>query len=267
MIDVAHDGDHRRARLQFLGDVLGADEALFDVGLRHPPHGMTELLGDDLSGVGIDHIGDLVHLAVFHQGFDDVDAALGHAVGKLLNGDNLGDHHLALDLRLRLRCDLLFLALAMALQRGEAPLALLLVERVGDGETAAHAALFAGPRLDGTLLLVARLLRPRRFLFLFLDDEVLAGRFLDLALGLGLGLRLRRLLRLGRPAPLRPPWPRPPRARSGARLRASPVRVLRPRVDAIPGGLGAARPSPRRKARGARRRSGAAGTLRVSAPA
>ena len=139
-----------------LGAVLGADEALLDVGLRHAAHDMAELLGDELSGIGVDHVGDLVHLAVLHQEFDDVDAALGHAVGELLDGDDLGDHDLALDLLLRLRRDLLLLALAVALQRGKASLALLLVERVGDGEAAAHAPLLAGPRLDGTLLLLWR---------------------------------------------------------------------------------------------------------------
>ena len=158
---------------------------------------MAELLGDELSGIGIDHIGDLVHLAVFHQVLDDVDAALGHAVGELLDGDDFRDHHVALNLQLGLRTDsLLLLPLAMALQRGKAPLALLLVERVGDGQAAAHPALFAGTRLDGALLLVARLLRAGSFLLLFLDDEMLAGDFLALAPRLGFGLVPRLLLLL-----------------------------------------------------------------------
>ena len=105
VIDMAHDGDDRRARLHVLGAVVGADEALLDVGLRHAAHDMAELLGDELSGIGVDHVGDLVHLAVFHQELDDVDAALGHAVGELLDGDDFGNHHLALNLLLRLRCD------------------------------------------------------------------------------------------------------------------------------------------------------------------
>ena len=228
VIDVAHDGHHRRTGLHVLGDILGADEAFFDVGLRHPAHDMAELLGDELSGIGIDHIGDLVHLAVFHQVLDDVDAALGHAVGELLDGDDFRDHHVALNLLLRLRTDgLLLLPLAMALQRGKAPLALLFVERVGDGQAAADPALFAGTRLDGALFLVARLLRAGSFLFLFLDDEMLAGDFLAFAPGLGFGLvpRLLLLLALDRLVVLlgldllgddaaAPPLPWPSRARS-----------------------------------------------------
>ena len=154
VIDMAHDGDDRRARLQILGMVLGADEAFLDVGLRDAPDRMAELLGDELGGIGIDHVGDLVHGAVFHQIFDDVDASLGHAVGELLDGDDLGDHHLALDLRLRLRAgDLLLLPLLTALQRGKAALALLFVERVDDGEPAAHPALLAAARRRHALLM------------------------------------------------------------------------------------------------------------------
>ena len=189
VIDMAHDGDHRCARLGVLGEIGGADEALFHVCLRHAAHDVAELLGDDLSGIGIDHIGDLVHLTVFHQELDDVDAALGHAVGELLDSDGLGNHHFALNLLLRLGPDgLLLLPLAVALQRGKAPLALLLVERIGDGEAAANPALLAGARLDRALLLVARVLGAGSFLLLFLDDEMLAGDFLAFAPGLGLGL-------------------------------------------------------------------------------
>ena len=73
-------------------------------------------------------------------------AALGHAVGEILDGDRLGDDHLAHDLVPRLldahRLELL--ALAAALQRGERALALALVEGVGDRELAADA-VFVGP--------------------------------------------------------------------------------------------------------------------------
>ncbi len=125
---------------------------------------MAELLGDELSGIGVDHVGDLMHLAVFHQVLDDVDAALGHAVGKLLDGDRFRNDHFALNFQLRLRTNgLLLLPLAMPLQRGEAPLALLLIERVGDGQAAADPALVARARLDrSSLSWLARLLGARR---------------------------------------------------------------------------------------------------------
>ena len=198
VIDMAHDGDHRRARLEILGGVLLADEAFLDVGLRHAADRMPELLGDQLGGIGVDHVGDLVHLAVFHQIFDDVDATLGHAVGELLNGDRLRHHDLALNLLLRLRAgNLLLLALAVALERGEAALALLLVERVGDGEAAAYPALLAGTRLDrdapsccGGPPAGGPAPPPPDL------GEVLAGGLLALAARLGLGLQPRIFLAL-----------------------------------------------------------------------
>ena len=156
---------------------------------------MPEFLGDELRGIGVDHIGDLVHGAVLHQVLDDVDAALGHAVGKLLDGDDLGNHHLALDLLLLLGAGLLLLALAVALQRGKAPLALLLVERVGDGEAAANALFLAAPGRHGALLVAGVGRARRRFLGLLLK-VLAAGRLLDLGLRLLLGGRFLLLLPL-----------------------------------------------------------------------
>ena len=63
--------------------------------------GVAHLLGDQLGGVGVDHVGDLDHLALLHQQLDHVDGALGHAVGELLDGDRLGNDHLAHDLLAR----------------------------------------------------------------------------------------------------------------------------------------------------------------------
>ena len=68
VIDMAHDGHDRRAGLEILGMVFRADKAFLDVGLRHAPDDMSEFLGDELRGVGVDHIGDLVHLAVSSSG-------------------------------------------------------------------------------------------------------------------------------------------------------------------------------------------------------
>ena len=62
---------------------------------------MAELAHDQLRRVGVDDIVDLVHRALPHQQLDDVDGALRHAVGGL-DGDHLGDDHLAHDLVARL---------------------------------------------------------------------------------------------------------------------------------------------------------------------
>ena len=140
-----------------------ADEAFLDVGLRHALGRVAELVHDQLGRVGVDHVVDLVHRALRHQELDDVDGALGHAVGELLDGDHLGDDHLAHDLVARLQTPAMaqLLALALAAQRGERALALRLVEGVVDGELDALApvvgALDGALERLGALLLAARI--------------------------------------------------------------------------------------------------------------
>ena len=102
MVDVAHDGDDRRARLQRRRIVGDVEQAFLDVGFGDALDGVAEFLGDELGGVGVDHVGDLRHLALLHQQLDHVDRALGHAVGELLDGDRLRDRDLADELFLRL---------------------------------------------------------------------------------------------------------------------------------------------------------------------
>jgi hypothetical protein len=74
-------------RGQILVGVGRVEQAFLDVGFRHALDGVAHFLGDELGGVGVDHVGDLVHLALLHQELDDVDRALGHAVGEFLDGD------------------------------------------------------------------------------------------------------------------------------------------------------------------------------------
>ena len=80
MVNVAHDRDDRRAALQMIVDVLVSDEADFNVRFRHSFRRVTEFLYDQFSRIDVDHVRDLVHCALFHQIFDDVDGAFRHAV-------------------------------------------------------------------------------------------------------------------------------------------------------------------------------------------
>ena len=92
-------------------------------------------------GVGVDHVGDLEHLALLHQELDHVDGALGHAVGEFLDGDRLGHHDLADDLLLRLVTPLAASARCVR-RRNAATRALALVlasKRGGEREPAAAA--------------------------------------------------------------------------------------------------------------------------------
>ena len=161
VVDVAHDGDDRRPRLLVLVDIGGSGEAFLDVGLRHALGRVAELAHDQLGRVGVDHVVDLVHRALVHQEPDDVDGALGHAVGEFLDGDDLRNDDFAHDLVARLlNAGLLeLLALTLAAQRCQRALALRLVEGVVDRELAALAAFLAHPGRAlgdfGALLLAA----------------------------------------------------------------------------------------------------------------
>ena len=110
---------------------------------------MSHLFGDELGGIGVDHVGDLHHLALLHQQPDHVDGALGHAVGELLDGDGFGNRHFADELLLGLVGDLALESLHAPAERGVGTLALLvLLERGDQGEPAA--ALFrSDPRCLG----------------------------------------------------------------------------------------------------------------------
>ncbi len=71
-------------RLRIVG---GVEQAFFDVGFGDALDGVAEFLGDQLRGVGVDHVVDRRHLALLHQHADHVDGALGHAVGEFLDRD------------------------------------------------------------------------------------------------------------------------------------------------------------------------------------
>ena len=58
-------------RRRIVGDV---EQAFLDVGFRDALDAVAHLLGDELRGIGVDHVGDLHHLALLHQQPDDVDA-------------------------------------------------------------------------------------------------------------------------------------------------------------------------------------------------
>ena len=59
MVDVAHDGDDRRPRLQVLGVVGDVEQAFLDVGFGDAADRVAESVGDQLGGVGVDDVVDL----------------------------------------------------------------------------------------------------------------------------------------------------------------------------------------------------------------
>jgi hypothetical protein len=102
VIDVAHDGDHRRPRDHRLVGIGRIREAGLDVALGDALEPVAHLRHHQLGGVGIDHLVDGGHHAHAHQRLDHVGAALGHAGGEFLDCDGLGNRDLAIDFLLRL---------------------------------------------------------------------------------------------------------------------------------------------------------------------
>jgi hypothetical protein len=137
VIDVTHHGDHGRTRLLLFRRVGDVEQAFFHVGFGDALDAVPQLLRDELGGVGVDHVGDLHHLALLHEDADHVDGPLRHAVGEFLDRDGFRNRHLA---------DQFFLGLVgMALEplrtapeRGDRPLPdLVLAERGDEGQSAA----------------------------------------------------------------------------------------------------------------------------------
>ena len=96
VIDMAHDGDDRRARHQIgPSSSVAALQALQHVGFGDALDGVAVFGGDQFGGVGVDHVVDRRHHAVLHQHLDDVDDAARHAVGEFGDGDGFGNRHFA----------------------------------------------------------------------------------------------------------------------------------------------------------------------------
>ena len=81
VVDVTHDGDDGRTRLEVVVVIVHAFEADLDVGFRHAFNGVAELLDDQLRRVGIEHVRRPDEFALLHHEFHDVRLALAHAVG------------------------------------------------------------------------------------------------------------------------------------------------------------------------------------------
>ena len=171
VVDVAHDGHDRRARLQVLLDVGDALEALLDVGLADALHLVPELGHHQLGGIRVEALVDRGQDAVLHQHLDHLGATDRHAGGEILDGDGLGQDDLADDELGRTR-GLTPLALALAAQGREAGAAALdqlrvaaqhqAVEPLGHGRRVAIGAARRRPLLDlAAARLAAVVARPR----------------------------------------------------------------------------------------------------------
>ena len=182
VVDMAHDGDDRRARHEQIIRVLLATKADLDIRLGDTAQAVAELGDDEFGGIGVDDLVDRRHDANAHQRLDHVDAALRHAVRQLLNGDRLGDDDFAHDLDLLLLALMQPLALALPrpAHRSQAAHALAFIagERAGDGDLSGSPAHFVARGRDrlSDLRPGAAARRARGLFFLFGRQADLASR-------------------------------------------------------------------------------------------
>ncbi len=130
VVDMAHDGNDRGARLQIALVILDVENAFFHIRFGNALDGVAEFGGDQLGEIGIDHIAGLHHLPFLHQVLDHIDRAFGHALRQFLNGDGFRQHNLAQNLfarLLRMGATHLFLAPAHGRKRAAALAAAVLV--------------------------------------------------------------------------------------------------------------------------------------------
>src|SRR5690625_487019 len=175
-------------------------QAHLDVLIRDPMRTVPELLHHQFGGIGIDGLRDGRHHAHLHQGLDHLTTALRHAIGKLLDGNGLGNGNVAHDLLALLqalsRALLFAFTLTTDLSQGTlARFLLTVVQCTGNGKlalTAAGLALGAGRGDLGGSSLLASATRT-----LFVIEHRLV-RALDLGLRLRLGFRWSDNLRLNR---------------------------------------------------------------------
>ncbi len=150
VVDMAHDGHDRRARLQVGVGILRTFQAHFDVGFRHALHAMAEFLHDQLGRIRVDGLRQRRHHAHAEQRLHHLAATRGHAVRKFLHGDRFRHHHVAHDAfragAQALQLLLPALAVAGTAQRGDRTAALVLALDRGLHVDAAVAAAVGGRR-------------------------------------------------------------------------------------------------------------------------
>ena len=98
VVDVTHDGDDRRTRLELVRGIGGL-QLVFDRAFLVKHGGVAELFDHQHRGVLIDGLVDGGHHAHVHHHLDDFVGLHGHALRQLADRDGLADLHIALDRR------------------------------------------------------------------------------------------------------------------------------------------------------------------------
>ena len=144
-----HHGHHGGPRLEIPFLVRRAGETQFHIGLAHPLDIVAMLRGDEFGRVAVDGLRNSGHDPHLHEGAHHVDAAFGHAAGQFLDGNGLGNDHVAYYLLSLARQTGLtfFFSFPRAADRGQATSPFVFIgQGFRNGESSAAAPRFAAPR-------------------------------------------------------------------------------------------------------------------------
>ena len=98
MVDVTHDRDDRRATNQILGVVFHLIDDLLDIRIGHAHNLVTELLDNQLRGIGINRLRLGRHDTVVHQRLHNIRHPLGHPNSQFRDRNRLWQGHVAVNL-------------------------------------------------------------------------------------------------------------------------------------------------------------------------
>ena len=98
MINVAHDRDDGRARMQIVVLVLNRVDDVLDIRIGHPLNAMSKGLDDELGRIGVDRLVLGCHDAIRHQCLDDIGDTFRHSVRQFADHDRFRKLHGAHDL-------------------------------------------------------------------------------------------------------------------------------------------------------------------------
>ena len=97
VVNVAHDGHDRRARLSRSARITVAHQRFFQLVFTTQNNFVAHLFGNQLCGFLVDNLVDGGHSAQLHHHFDDLRTFYRHLVGQLGHGDGFTDHHVTVN--------------------------------------------------------------------------------------------------------------------------------------------------------------------------
>ena len=186
VVNMAHHRHHRRTGGFIALIIISGNNRIFNIAVRDAAHLMAQILSHNLRRIGVNHIINLRHHTLLHQHFNDIDSALGHAIGQFLNGNRVGQLHGARYFLAAIgTARLTLFAFAAPPHGGQRAHALFIIQRIINGQLAGAATAFAATLIGG------------RALFLFLASLIIFRCATHCRFGRTVGTRGRITCRFG----------------------------------------------------------------------